>query len=143
MLSVFVSVSIVTGCSFTFPTLAPNFPILFNAIPQHNTISLSHFTVHAAPPKTLHITPCNMPSHSAMIHVCDTCIFIELQTYLGHLKCTIFSTFCVRIIYKFKYLFSRFLFCVFGLIILSCLLFLLILICRLFQSLFWCLGVNF
>ena len=98
MLSVFASVSIVTESAFTFLTLAPNVPILFTAIPQHFTISLSLFTVHAAPPKTLHITPCSMPSHAAMIHVCNTCIFIALQTHLNHLKCTIFSTCCVRIV---------------------------------------------
>ena len=106
------------------------FPIIITPIPQHITISLSHFTLHAALHKTLHITPCNMPSHAAMIHICNTCIFIEFQTYLNHLKCTIFSTTGVRDICNLKCMYPRFLGCVCGQIILSCWLFLLILICK-------------
>ena len=99
------------------------FPIILIAIPQHITISLSHFTVPAALHKTLHITPCNMPSHVAMNHICNTRIFIELKTYLNHLKCTIFSTGGVRNVCNFKYMCSQFLCCVCALIILTCWLF--------------------
>ena len=52
-----------------------------------------------------------MPSHAVTIHISNTFIFIELQTYLNHLKRTIFSTGGVRSVYIFKYMCSGFLWC--------------------------------
>jgi len=52
-----------------------------------------------------------------MIHFSNTFVFTELQTYLNHLKCTIFSTIGVRSVKSFKYMCCGFLYCVFGVMV--------------------------
>jgi len=50
-----------------------------------------------------------------MIYIRNTFLFTEFETFLNHLKCTIFSTGGFRSVYSFQYMCSWFLCCVCGL----------------------------